>query len=198
MPTVSTLPVRLCLRSLTNVSVMAQTVLIVAVEPEGRVDAVGEQVAGDARAGRGDVEPPEPGAALRQVGRDRPVLEEVGPVVEDLAEPALVDQLLGERDGGHAAVVVPDRVRHAGLLDRVDHLLALGQVHRQRLLAEDHLAGLGRGDGDLGVRVVGRADVDRVDVLALDQLPPVGLDRLVAPLLGERLGAFGGRGRRRP
>ena len=113
-----------------------------AVEPEGRVDAVGQQVAGDARAGRGDVEPPEPRAPLGQVGRDRPVLEEVGPVVEDPAQPALVDQLLGQRDGGHAAVVVPDRVRHAGLLDGVDHLLALDEVHRQRLLAEDHLARL--------------------------------------------------------
>ena len=38
------------------------------------------------------------------------------------------------------------------------------EIHRQRLLAEDHLAGLGGGDGDLGVGVVGRADVDGVDV----------------------------------
>ena len=52
MPTFSTLPVRLCLRSLTNVSVIAVTLLIGAVEPEGRVDAVGQQVAGDAAAGR--------------------------------------------------------------------------------------------------------------------------------------------------
>ena len=44
---------------------------------------------------------------------------------------------------------------------------------------------------NLGVRVVGRADVDRIDILALDQLAPVGLDRLVAPLLGEILGPLG-------
>src|SRR4051812_8781679 len=41
------------------------------VQPDRRVDAMGEQVAGHARAGRGDVEPPEPGAPLRQVGRYR-------------------------------------------------------------------------------------------------------------------------------
>ena len=70
-----------------------------------------------------DVEPPEARAALRQVGGDRPVLQEVGAVVEDPPEPALVDQLLGQRDGRHAAVVVPDDVRHAGLLDRLAHLL---------------------------------------------------------------------------
>ena len=73
---------------MTNVSVMAQTGGDVAVEPERRVDAVRQQVAGDSRAGRGGIEPPEARAALRQVGRDRPVLEEVGAVVEDPAEPA--------------------------------------------------------------------------------------------------------------
>ena len=41
----------------------------------------------------------------------------IGAVVEDLPEPAFVDELLGQRDGGDAAVVVPDDVRHAGLLD---------------------------------------------------------------------------------
>jgi len=157
----------------------------VPVEPEGRVDAVGQQVAGDARAGRRHVQPPERGAALGKVRRDRPVLEEVGPVVEDPAQPALVDQHLGERHGGHPAIVVPDHIRDAGLLHRIDHLLAFDQVHRQGLLAEHHLARLGRGDGDLGMSIVGRANVDNLDIFPLDQLPPVGLYRLVAPLLGE-------------
>ena len=39
-----------------------------------------------------------PVAALRQVRGDRPVLQELGAVVEDAAELALVDELLGERD----------------------------------------------------------------------------------------------------
>ena len=112
--------------------------------------------------------------------------------MEDPAEPALVDELLGQGDGGDAAVVVPDRVRHAGLLDRLDHRRGLLEGPRQGLLAEDHLARLGRGDGDRGVRVVGRADVDRVDVLAVDQLMPVGLEGLVLPLVGERLRPLGG------
>ena len=59
MPTFSTLPVRLCLRSLTNVSVIARDVVDAAVEPDGRVDAVREQVAGHAAAGGRDVEPPQ-------------------------------------------------------------------------------------------------------------------------------------------
>ena len=110
--------------------------------------------------------------------------------------PSSID-LLGQRDGRHAAVVERDHVGHAGLLDGGDHLLGLGHVHGQRLLADDHLAGLGGGQHDLVVHVVGRADVDQVDVLALDQLPPVGLDRLVAPGLGERLELlFAARGHR--
>ena len=55
------------------------------------IEAMGEQIAGDAGAGRIDIEPPGGGAALRHVGRDGPVLQELGAVVEDLAELALVD-----------------------------------------------------------------------------------------------------------
>ena len=93
--------------------------------------------------------------------------------------------LLDQRDRRHAAVIVPDHVGDAGLLDRLDHRLAFGLGAGQRLFAEHHLAGLGGGDGDLGVEVVGHADVDGVDILALDQRAPVGLDALIAPLLGE-------------
>ena len=107
--------------------------------------------------------------------------------MERPADAALVDQLLGQGDRRHAAIVEPDHVRHARLLDGGGHLFALGHVHRQRLFAEDHLAGLGGGQHDLAVRVVRRADVDHVDVVAGDQLPPVGLVRLIAPVLGERL-----------
>ena len=148
-------------------------------------------------AGRGDVETPESLPALRQIGLDRPVLEELRAVVEDLAEPAFVDELLGERDRGDAAVVVPDHVRHTGLLDGRDHLAPLDRVHRQRLLAEDRLLVRRGRERDLPVQVVRSADVDHVDVRPLDQLPPVGLGRLVAPLVGELLdlgGVAGARG----
>ena len=158
-----------------------------AVEPFGRVDRVGQQVAGHAGAGHLGVEPPQGHAALRHVGRDRVVLVVGGAVVERPADAALVDDLLGQRDGRHAAVVERDHVGHARLLDGGDHLLGLGDVHGQRLLADDHLAGLGRGDHDLVVQHVGHADVDQVDVRAGDELLPVEFHRLVAPGLGELL-----------
>ena len=96
MPTGCILPVSACLRFLTKVSVIAVRSLIAAVDPHRGVDAVGEEVAGDARARRLDVEPPGAGAALRHVGIDRPVLEEIGAVVEDLAELARGDHLLDQ------------------------------------------------------------------------------------------------------
>ena len=155
------------------------------IKPDRRVDAVGEQVARHTRAGGGGVEPPKGRAPLRQVGIDRPVLEKISAVVEDPAELAAIDDVLRERHRRDAAVVVPDHVRHAGLLDGGAHLLTLGHVHRQRLLAEDRLAVLRRLDGDLSVEVVGRADIDGVDVIGGDELPPVGLDPLVSPAVGE-------------
>jgi len=161
------------------------------VEPERGVDAVGEEISRDAGPGRGHIETPKPLTALGQIRLDGPVLQELGPVVEDLAELAFVDQPLRQRHRRHPPVVVPDHVGHAGLLDGLDHLEPLGAVHRQRLLAEDHLL-IRRGrQCDLGVRVVRRADIDDVDVLALDELPPIGLDRFVAPLVGKRLGVLG-------
>ena len=90
----------------------------------------------------------------------------MGPIVERPADAAFVDDLLDQRDGRHAAIVEGDHVGHARLLDRGDHLLGLGHVHGQRLFADDHLAGLGRGEHDFVVQDVGHADVDQVDVLA--------------------------------
>ena len=54
----------------------------------------------------------------------------------------------------------------------VDHPLRLGRGHRERLLAQDVLAGPGRRDRPLGVEVVRQRDVDGVDVR-------VGQQRLV-------------------
>ena len=137
MPTGSTLPVSWCRRSFTKVSVSAMTRDDRAVQPHRGVDVVGEQVAGDARARGVHVEAPERRPALGHVRRDGPVLEELGAVVVRPADPALVDQLPGERDRRHAPVVVPDHVGHARALDRGDHRLAFGRVHGERLLARD-------------------------------------------------------------
>ena len=51
------------------------------------------------------------------------------------------------------------------------------------------LPALRGGDGDLGMRVVRARDVDEVDVLAGDQVAPVRLEGLVAPICREGLGA---------
>lgn len=88
---------------------------------------MGQEVARDAAAGGGEVQA-QTVPALGQVGGNRPVLKEHGPVVEDAAEPALVHQLLGQRDGRHAPVVVRDHVGDAGLLDRLDHFFTFGAV----------------------------------------------------------------------
>ena len=107
--------------------------------------------------------------------------------MEDTAEASLVDELLGEGNRGHAAVVVPDHVRDAGFLYGIDHFAAFRDIHGQRLFAQDHLAGLGRGNGNVVVHIVGRTDVDGVDVIAGDQCAPVRLDAFIAPVVGECL-----------
>ena len=146
---------------------------------------MGEQVAGDAAAGDAGVEPPEARAALRQVARDRPVLQELGAVMKDPAEPPLVNEVLGQGDRRHATVIVPDHVGHTRLFHRGHHAGGFLGAAAERLLAHHHFAGFGGSDGDLGVGVVGRRDVDKVDVRPLDQPAPVGLVGLVAPLLRE-------------
>ena len=112
--------------------------------------------------------------------------------MEDLAELAAVDDLFGERNGGHAAVVVPHGVGHAGLLDGIDHRCAFLGGTGERLFAENHLAGFGGGDGHLGMLIVGGANIDRVNIVALDQLAPIGFVTFKAPLVGECLGAVFG------
>ncbi len=108
--------------------------------------------------------------------------------MKDPAQLAFIDQVLGQRDRGHAPVVIPNHVRHLGLLDGLDHLEPFGAIHGQRFFAKNHLAGLGGRERDLRMRIVRRADIDGVDVLAFDKLAPVGFDGLVAPGIGERLG----------
>ena len=118
MPTGSTLPVRLCLRSLMKVSVIARDFGDRAVQPHRGVDAVRQQIAGDAAAGHGDVEPPQAFAALRQVASRWSSPAGTSRGSGRCARACLRRSAAWQRDGGHAAVVVPDHVGHAGLLDR--------------------------------------------------------------------------------
>ncbi len=156
-----------------------------AIEPDGGIDAVCEEVAGNSGAGGGDIKSPEGSTALWQVGVDGPVLQEVSAVVEDASESTFVDESFCEGDGGNAAVVVPDRIDDAGFFDGVDHFLSFGGVHCEWFFAEDHFAGLGGSDGDFGVRVIGCADIDGVDIAAFYEFAPVCFGGFELPLVGE-------------
>ena len=57
-----------------------------------------------------------------------------------------------------------------------EHLPALGGVHGHARLAQHVLAGLERGNRELGVHVRPRADADRVDIRRADHVAPVGRD----------------------
>ena len=112
------------------------------------------------------------GGLFRKVaGLARTADADVDPL--DLADDAVADQLAGDaeflrrplhRAGLEDAFVRPDGLHH---LARLDDRLA------QRLLAVDVFARLGRGDGDVGVPMVGRGDDDGVDVFPGKQLAEV-------------------------
>ncbi len=187
MPTGSICPLTACSAFLDESLGLRHHARDGAVEPHGRVDGMRQQIARHAAAGDFDVQPPERVAALRDVGGNGPVLQVRRAVMEGPPDAPLVDDLLGQRDGGHAPVVERDHVRNPGRLHRAHHLLAFGRIHGQRLLAEDHLAGLRRRHGDLLVREVRNANVDQVDILGLDQPAPIRLGALVAPDVHELL-----------
>ena len=157
----------------------------VAVDPTRSVDAVRKQIAGDPRACDLGVEAPEASAALGEIRGNRPILQEIGAVVEDLSELASVDDVFRQRDRGKESIVVPNEIRQLRLLDSLHHRLALLSVERERLLTQDHLAMLDAGERDIHVRVVGRADVDGVDVLAGNELTPVGFNGARVAVGGE-------------
>ena len=147
------------------------------------VDDVRADVAERARAGLVLLQPPRHGRG--RVGD--PVLQVLGADVPDVAEPPVGDELAGQADRRHAPVGEADHrpdPAGRGLLGRLGHRLGLRDRVGQRLLAEHVLAGLERGDGDLGVRVTRGADVDQVDVVPLDHAAPVGLGARPAQPLG--------------
>ncbi len=108
-----------------------------------------------------------------------PVLKVTRPVVVNDPELAVLDHLFGEGHCRNPAVVVADHVRDMGFAHRGEHSAALGDVHRQRLFAEDRLARARGGDRDLGMGVVRRIDVNHINVRAANDLAPVG--GIIAP-----------------
>ncbi len=171
------------MRCLTNVSVLADNRLDGAVEPFGRVDRVGQQVARHARpavltSSRHRAAPPW-GTSCG----DRPVLQIGGPIMERSSDTPFVDHLFGQRDGRHAAVVEGDHVRHARLLDRLAHLFRFGHAHGQRFFADDRSCRLRPPPARSLCACCWACRFDVVDVVAFDQLSPVGFVRFVAPLV---------------
>src|SRR6185369_1119257 len=82
-----------------------------AIQPQGHVDIVSEKIACDAASGDRRVKTPETFAALWKILRDRPILKELRSVVEDAAEPSLVEKFFQQHECRNAPVVVPDHVR---------------------------------------------------------------------------------------
>ncbi len=75
----------------------------------------------------------------------------------------------------------------AALPRRRRHLLGLSAIHGQRLFARDNFARLKRGDGDIVMSVVGRADIDNLDFGIVDNAPPVLHRIFPSPALGHLL-----------
>ena len=144
--------------------------------PAHGVEVVEHQVQDDAAALRG-VEVPLARRSDREVaaheGRDRRA-----------AERAVVEQLLRALVLLEVAHDVSDRERHAGLVARAHHRLAVRERPRERLLAEHVLARLRGGDRVLRVKVRRRRDDDQVDVVGGADLLRAGEAR--AALFRER------------
>ena len=122
----------------------------------------------------------------RGLGVSEPVLEVADAGVPDHADTPLGDQPLGERQRWNASVVEAHRREHpgGGDLGGRRHRFRLGHRVRERLLDQHVLAGLQRRHGHLGMQVPGSADVDDVDVIALERGAPVRDDLVPAVLTG--------------
>ena len=90
------------------------------------------------------------------------------------AERSRVEKLLEPYIFGCEAEFFGVHQLHAGAAARGEHGVGLGQVEAQRLLADDVLAGLGSGQGEGGVGVVGGGDDDHIDVGRADEFQRVG------------------------
>ena len=110
--------------------------------------------------------------------------------MRERTDATVLDVLARKRHRGRATIVEGDHVGDAGRLNGVIHRPGFGAGARQRLFADDMLAGLRRRDGDFSVAVVGRDDIDDVDVLTRDDLLPVVRGLFEAVTLATCLGEF--------
>ncbi len=149
-----------------------------------QVDHVRAQVAERSRAGGLAVESPD------LVVDVAPLLEIAPSEVVDVAQLPGLQHLAREADRRDEAVVESAHVLDAGRRDALPDLVALVGRARQRLLADDVLAGLGRRDRRLCVQVVRPAVVEEPDLAIRKQLVPVGrvaLEAVAARRLRHRL-----------
>ena len=119
-------------------------------------------------------------------------MQEVVLDLDDLAEPALRDRLVGELRAGEERHLAGAAHEDAGGLDRRHDPLGGGEIDAERLLAEEVLARGGRVEVELLVEVVGDGEVEDVDRVVLEQVAAVGRlvgDRGDAVEPTQRLGA---------
>ncbi len=150
------------------------------------VDGVGHDVAEGSVSGlvlqESPRQQPEPVTAVHG--------EELPPVVGQVTEPALVDETLRVGHERRPPVVVPAARDHSRLARR--HLDRGRGLRRDAdgLLTEDVLAGGGSGLGEFLVERVRSGDVYHVDVVPLDERPPVVQTMLETEVLRCHVAAF--------
>ena len=107
-----------------------------------------------------------------------------------LADRAVGDRVANRLMGGVETAVEADLERDAGARDLGERAVELLEVERDRLLAQDRLAGRRRAGDQVGMGGRARADRDSVDVLGSENV--VDTDRDVhAELVGDRARGVG-------
>src|SRR6516225_11787516 len=108
--------------------------------------------------------------------------------VEGMPNLTIFDQLLDGAPLGRQAELVADAEDAAGALNGFDHAIALGDADRHGLLKQDTFAGLERGNGHLGVQMVGYHDVNGIDGPLYQEGAPITMDRHLRVDPGSSLG----------
>ena len=127
--------------------------------------------------------------------RVAPVLQITTAEVTELAELAGLDHLPGEAHRRDEAIVERTHVLHPGGGDAAPDLVALVRVASERLLADDVLARLGRGDRRRGMERVGPEIVEELDLGIGHELFPVAgpaNEAVPSGRLGDCLGVSAG------
>ena len=135
-----------------------------AQHPEGQIQHLEAEVEHHAAARLALLRPPLVGVPLR------PQPEPAGLGVEDLAEIALVDEPAQQLGVGAEAMRHRAHQDAIGLARGFDHRPCLLRAARERALAQHVLAGFERRRRHRGMQEVRRADVDRVDVLVVEEI----------------------------